>query len=251
MLCDESFVPILYRIDRALVIGGSTLRAMNCLAFSLGRNCASGRSGAFSIRFEQGSGECRDLRSSDFSTSTIQLMLQPTRVPVISSTDLCYRANLVYDGTIVDTQSNLNCNACPMNVLSSFLASGVSMQLDGEASSNNVSHLTTATLSCASVIEDLSGSPKITCIDGNFEPAGLRYCGCKSHSLCFTYTYKKHVHVCSHAYVLMNGISAVAVWLIVVIILIILALGCAIGIICGSLTARCMPSLPNGLVESK
>ena len=43
-------------------------------------------------------------------------------------------------------------------------------------------------------------------------------------------------------------LSAVAVWLI---ILIILALVCAIGIMCGVLTARCLPSLLNGLVESK
>ncbi len=45
--------------------------------------------------------------------------------------------------------------------------------------------------------------------------------------------------------------SAVAVWLIVVIILVILALACAIGIVCGLLTARCLPSLLNGLIESK
>ena len=45
--------------------------------------------------------------------------------------------------------------------------------------------------------------------------------------------------------------SAVAVWLIVVIILVILTLACAIGFVCGLLTARCLPSLLNGLAKSK
>ena len=54
------------------------------------------------------------------------------------------------------------------------------MQLDGEVSTNgNVSHITTATLSCTSTIYDLIGSPQITCIDGSWEPAGLRSCMCK------------------------------------------------------------------------
>ncbi len=213
---------------------------MNCLTFSLGQNCASEQSGDFRIQFQQGSGVCRDLRPLDFSTSTIQLTSQSTCVPVTSSTNLCYRANLVYGETIVDTQSNLNFNACPLNDLSSFVASGVFIQLNGE-NSTNLSHLTTATLSCTMAIYDLIGSPQITCIDGNFEPTGLRSCECKS----------RHVFYVQVSITLMIGISAVAVWLIVVIILIILALACAIGVVCGVLTARCLPSLLNGLVESK
>ena len=163
---------------------------MNCLTFSLGQNCASERNEDFSIQFEQGSGVCRDLRPSDFSTSNVQLTSQSTCVPVTSSTNLCYRANLVYDGTIVDTQSNVNFNACPMSALSLFMASGLSMQLNGDVTNGNVSHLTTATLSCTSVIYDLIGSPQITCIDGTWEPTGLRSCTCKSRVYINYYTTK-------------------------------------------------------------
>ena len=152
---------------------------MNCLTFSLGQNCASKRNRDFSIQFEQGSGVCRDLRASDFSASTIHLTLQSTCVPITSSTNLCYRADLVYDGTIVDTQSNFNFSTCPVSALSLFMASGLSIQLNGDVTNGNVSHLMTATLSCNSVIYDLIGSPQITCIDGSWEPAGLRSCMCK------------------------------------------------------------------------
>ncbi|XP_064397989.1 uncharacterized protein LOC135344665 isoform X1 [Halichondria panicea] len=141
--------------------------------------------------------------------------------PVVSTTYLCYRATLIYNGIIIDTRTNLNFNTCPVTTLSSFMTSGVSMQLDGEVSTNgNVSHITTATLSCTSTIYDLIGSPQITCIDGSWEPAGLRSC-------------------------------MFAVWLIVVIILVILTLACAIGFVCGLLTARCLPSLLNGLAKKK
>ncbi len=63
------------------------------------------------------------------------------------------------------------------------MGSGVSYQLDGVVTASSVSHLriTTATLSCTSVIYDLSGSYQLTCIDGNVETAGLRSCVCKSH----------------------------------------------------------------------
>ncbi len=149
---------------------------MNCLTFSLGQNCAFEQSGNFIVRFEQGNGVCRDLVLSDFSTSTIQLMPRSTCAPVASSTNLCYRATLMYNGIIIDTQTNLNFNMCSVTALYSFLGSGVSMQLDGEVTNGNVSHITTATLNCTSAIYELIGSPQITCIDGNWEPAGLRSC---------------------------------------------------------------------------
>ena len=154
---------------------------MNCLTFSLGQNCAFEQSGNFIVRFEQGNGVCRDLVLSDFSTSTIQLMPRSACAPVASSTNLCYRATLMHNGIIIDTQTNLNFNTCPVTALSSFLTSGVSIQLDldGEVTNGNVSHITTATLSCTSAIYELIGSPQITCIDGTWEPAGLRSCTCK------------------------------------------------------------------------
>ncbi len=156
---------------------------MNCLTFSLGQNCASEHSGNFIIRFEQGNGVCRDLVLSDFSTFTIQLIPRSACAPVASSANLCYRATLIYNGIIIDTQTNLNFNTCPESALSSFMGSGVSMQLDGEVTNGTVSHFTTATLSCTSAIYDLIGSPQITCIDGTWETDGLRSCTCKLHVL--------------------------------------------------------------------
>ncbi|XP_064397532.1 uncharacterized protein LOC135344285 isoform X2 [Halichondria panicea] len=197
------------------VVDNSTLETMNCLTFSLGQNCASEQSGNFIVRFEQGNGVCRNL--SDFSTSTIQLMPRSACAPVASSTNLCYHATLMYNGIIIDTQTNLNFNTCPVSALSPFMGSGVSMQLDREVTNGTVSHITTATLSCTLAIYELIGSPQITCLGGTWEPAGMRSC-------------------------------VFAVWLIVVIIL---ALAFAIGIICGVLTARYLTSLLNGLVEKK
>ncbi len=171
----------------SFVIDESLLGTMNCLTFSLGQNCISQQSESFSILFEEGSGICSDLRPPNFISSTIQPN-QSICVPVISSM-LCYRANLMYDKTIIDTQSNLNFNACPVSALSSFVASGLSMQLNGDVTNGNVSHLTSATVSCTSFITDLSGSPQITCIDGIFQPVGFRSCVCKSFSMCFMCVY--------------------------------------------------------------
>ncbi len=166
------------------MIDESTLRTMNCLTFSLGQNCASEQSGNFLIQFEQGNGLCRDLRRSDFSTSTIQLTSQSTCVPVTSSTNLCYRATLMYNGMIIDTQTNLDFAGCPVNVLDSFLADGVSYQLDGEVTSGNVSHRTTATLSCIETFASVSGAAVVTCLDGQWNNMGIRWCSRSCAGIC-------------------------------------------------------------------
>ncbi len=169
---------ILHPIVTPFVIDNSTLETMNCLTFSLGQNCASEQN--FIIKFQQGNGVCRDLHQTDFSASNIQLRSQSTCVLVASSTNLCYRATLMYNEIIIDTQTNLNFNTCAISALSSFMGSGVSMQpdLDGEVTNETVSHITTATLNCTSAIYELK-SPQITCIDGTWEPAGTRSCTCK------------------------------------------------------------------------
>ncbi|XP_064397626.1 uncharacterized protein LOC135344348 isoform X2 [Halichondria panicea] len=158
------------------IVDESTLETMNCLTFSLSQNCASEQSGNFVIKFEQRNGVCRDLVLSDFSTSTIQLMPQSACAYVASSTNLCYRATLMYNGIITDTQTNLNFAACPISVLNSFLADGVSYQLDGEVTSGNVSHRTTATLSCTETFASVSGAAVVTCVDGQWNNMGIQWC---------------------------------------------------------------------------
>ena len=106
------------------------------------------------IKFEQlGNGVCRDLVLSDFSTSTIQLMPRSACAPVASSTNLCYRATLMYNGIIIGTYANLDFAVCPVSVLPSFLADGAS---------GNVSHRTTATLSCTETFTSVSGAAVVT-----------------------------------------------------------------------------------------
>ena len=149
---------------------------MNCLTFSLGQTCVSEQSENFVIQFEEGSGVCRDLLPSDFSTSTIQLMPRSACAPVASSTNLCYRATLMHNGIIIGTYANLDIAGCAVSVLPSFLADGVSYQLDGEVTSGNVSHLTTATLSCTETFASVSGAAVVTCVDGQWNNMGIRWC---------------------------------------------------------------------------
>ncbi len=149
---------------------------MNCLTLSLGQNCASEQSGNFFVKFEQGNGVCRDLVPSDFSTSTIQLMPRSTCAPVVSSTNLCYRATLMYNGIVISTYANRDFAGCAVSVLHSFLADGVSYQLDGQVTSGNVSHLTTATLSCIETFASVSGAAVVTCVDGQWNNMGIRWC---------------------------------------------------------------------------
>ena len=158
------------------IVDESTLETMDCLTCSLGQNCVSEQSGNFDIQFEEGSGVCRDLLPSDFSTSTIQLMPRSACAPVASSTNLCYRATLMYNGIVISTYANREFAGCPVSVFPSFLADGVSYQLDGEVTTGNVSHLTTATLSCTETFTSVSGAAVVTCVDGQWNNMGIRWC---------------------------------------------------------------------------
>ena len=149
---------------------------MNCLTFSLGQNCTSEQNGNFAILLQQVSGVCQNVRPSDLNASTVQLTSWSTCAPVVSSTNLCYRATLTYNGLIIDTQTNLDFAGCPVSVLDSFLADGVSYQLDGEATSGNVSHLTTVILSCTETFSSLSGAAVVTCVDSQWNNTGIRWC---------------------------------------------------------------------------
>ncbi len=173
-------IPVLHvhalYIVTPLIVDESTLETMTCLTFSISQNCASEQSGNFVIKFEQGNGVCRDLVLSDFSTSTIQLMPRSACAPVASSTNLCYRATLMYNGIVIGTYANRDFSGCLINVLDFFLADGVSYQLDGKVTSSNVSHLTTATLSCTETFASVSGAAVVTCVDGQWNNTGIRWC---------------------------------------------------------------------------
>ena len=96
--------------------------------------------------------------------------------PVASSTNLCYHATLIYNGIVIGTYANCDFAGCPVSVLPSFLADGVSYQLDGQVTSGNVSHRTTAALSCTETFSSVSGAAVVTCVDGQWNNMDIRWC---------------------------------------------------------------------------
>ena len=140
-------------------------------------NCLNITNGDFHVQLLHAFGSCRKLRLSDYAVLTTPLSVHSSCLPVGSGTGrFCYRATLLYDDTIIDSITNLNFNTCSTGDLQTFLGAGVSYQLDGVESGGNVSHLTTATLSCGSVTEDLSGASHTICTDGVWDSTEMRSC---------------------------------------------------------------------------
>ena len=148
----------------------------NCLTMNINPNCLEDvTTGVFSIKLRYAFGNCRVLQPSAFSTSTTTLSEYSTCVPVGSGTgEFCYEATFMYQDRVIDTEDNLDFPDCTIADLQSFLDVGVSYDLDRRESGGNVSHLTTATLSCDSAI--LSGATETTCIDGMWRSSELRSC---------------------------------------------------------------------------
>ena len=143
-------------------------------------NCLNTTNGYFHVRLIYAFGSCRKLRLLDYAVLTTPVSTHSSCLPVGSGTgDFCYRATLLYDNTIIDSITNLNLNICSIADLHFFLGTGVSYQLDGLESGGSVSHLTTATLSCGSVSEDLSGASYTTCTDGVWDSTEMSSCSCK------------------------------------------------------------------------
>ena len=143
-------------------------------------NCLNITNGAFSVQLLYAFGSCRKLRLSDYAVLTTPLSTHSSCLSVGSgSGDFCYRATLLYDNTLIDSITNLNFNTCSIADLQTFLGAGVSYQLDRVESGGSVSHLTTATLSCESVSEGLSGASHTTCTDGVWDSNEMRSCSCK------------------------------------------------------------------------
>ncbi len=154
----------------------STMASQNCLTFSLGPNCMSGN---FSIQFQQGFGDCQNLPLSEFLPFEIQLNSQSTCIPVVlsgSPADLCYHVNLIYNKMLIATLANFNSASCSVSDLELLLTDDVMYELDEEVNGGNVTHFTTASLTCPSFSTELSGSSQVTCINGQWKSAELRLC---------------------------------------------------------------------------
>ena len=141
-------------------------------------NCLNITNGDFHVQLLHAFGSCRKLRLSDYAVlTTPTLSVHSSCLPVGSGTGhFCYRATLLYDDTIIDSITNLNFNTCSTADLQTFLGAGVSYQLDGVEIGGSVSHLTTATLSCGSASEDLSGASHTICTDGVWDSTEMRSC---------------------------------------------------------------------------
>ena len=103
------------------------------------------------------------------------LSAHSTCIPVGSGTgDFCYQAALMYYNTVIDKGTNLNFDPCSIADLQSLLGAGVSYQLDGVESGGNVSHLTTATLTCRQSFTSLIGSSQSVCVNGQWDTSEVR-----------------------------------------------------------------------------
>ena len=156
----------------------STVSTSNCLTVTI--NCMNATNGDFCVQLLYAFGSCRKLRLSAYVMSTTPLSTHSYCLPVASGNgDFCYRATLMHRNTVIDSITNLNFGICSIADLQSFLGAGVSYQLDGVESGGNVSHFTTATLSCGSVAQDISGTSRTACTDGVWDYAEARSCSGK------------------------------------------------------------------------
>ena len=167
------------------------MSSSNCLTVNINQDCLEDvTTEEFSIQLRYAFGNCRELLPSAYTTLTTTLSAHSTCVPVESGTgEFCYEITLMYRDITIDTKSNLNFDTCSIAELQTFLGAGVSYQLDGVESGGSVSHLTTATLSCSSVIHDLSGTPQTTCIDGSWSSYEMRSCSSKCSYKATSYEY--------------------------------------------------------------
>ena len=156
----------------------NTVSTSNCLAVNISQDCLENVTNrGFTVQLQYAFGSCINLCVSDYTMTTAPLSAYSSCVPVGSGTgDFCYRATLMYQDMAIDSITNLNFAPCSIADLQTFLGAGVSYQLNGVESGGNVSHLTTATLTCSGSFTSLVGSSQSVCVDGQWDTAEVRVC---------------------------------------------------------------------------
>ena len=158
-----------------------TVSTSYCL--NVNSNCLEDiTNGDFRVQLLYAFGSCRTLLPSQYDMLNQLLSAHSLCLPVGSAPrefEFCYRASLLHGDTVINTITNLSFNTCSIAELQTFLGAGVSYQLNGVESGGSVSHLTTATLSCGSVSEDLSGASHTICTDGVWDTTEMRSCSGK------------------------------------------------------------------------
>ncbi len=94
----------------------------------------------------------------EFNTTTEDLTTHSLLLPAdrTRAGDFCYRVSLLHQGNPIATVTNINAYHCSLTALESFL-DDVSYELDSPQDNGTVGHLTRATLSCPSAVENLVG----------------------------------------------------------------------------------------------
>ncbi len=152
------------------------MATMSCLTVNVNEDCSEDIS-AFSVLYERGFGDCPIL--VDLNTTTMQLTSHSNCLPVdrSSAEELCYRVAIMHQGNPICTKTNIVASPCSITDLEAFLGDGVSRPLDSLVMNNDtVIHLTRASLSCNSPINDLVGGAETRCINGQWSSSVMRSC---------------------------------------------------------------------------
>ena len=162
----------------ALVIDESRVDSGNCLGLSIRTECVEDVSSQdFSVSLVYVNGRCQTVDDLPNRSAT-ETIASPSGVciPVgtSSNVELCYRATLMYQGTVVDTKANSVRRSCPVCSLDDLLGPDAVHDLVP----GMVPHSTLAMLSCR-LGYTFSGVSEALCTDGTWIMSGPISCTCE------------------------------------------------------------------------
>ena len=154
----------------------------SCLTVNVSQDCLEDIS-AFSLLYEKEFGDCPSLL--EYNTTIVDLTAHSTCLPLNRTNpgDFCYRVVLQHQGNPIAVATNINSPTCSIRDLQSLL-NDVNYELDSPEVNGTVVHLTTANLSCKSLMI-LAGDVEILrCLNGQWTPSGSVFCTCE-FNLCY------------------------------------------------------------------
>ena len=151
---------------------------MSCLMVVVNEDCVENiTTGDFSVLFQKEFKSCQV--QSNFSSSMVQLTSRSTCLPFDGdvSDGWCYRVSLMYQGTVIGTQTNIDFATCLVSELESFLGVDVTYELDRLVNEDGaVHHSTMATISCSGTFLELLGASQAVCVNGEWSDTETRLC---------------------------------------------------------------------------
>ena len=143
----------------------------------------SASNGNFAVMLVYGVGICETVDDLVITTTVNRTVSDDgVCIPVgtSSTSELCFRATLFYNGFEIQNLSNEDFRQCQLSDLQSVLSSGVTLQqniADGE--SETARHLTKVTLACSSAVFMLTGPSQAQCVDGSWTLNASSSCSSK------------------------------------------------------------------------